>query len=102
MLLGALGAPMHILLLAIVGHADETVPSLPKLLLGSPVTVSDWTLRNPAPAWGPQGIHQILDHAKQCGWPRVYWHCFDGGIACYTSRLWMRWTAARAIEARVA
>lgn len=55
--------------------------------LGSPVTHSDWMVRNPAPTWGPQGVRQILDRCKQCGWRRVYWRCFDGGRACYPSRL---------------
>lgn len=55
--------------------------------LSSPVTHSDWMLRNPGPAWGPEGVHQILDRAKQCGWSRVYWRCFDGGRALYMSKL---------------
>ncbi len=58
-----------------------------KVRLGSPITHSDWMLRKPAPAWGPAGVRQILDRCKQCGWTRVYWRCFDGGRACYLSRL---------------
>jgi len=58
-----------------------------KVSLGSPITHSDWMLHNPAPVWGPQGVRQILDRCKACGWKRVYWRCFDGGRACYGSRL---------------
>ncbi len=58
-----------------------------KARIGSPITHSDWMLRDPAPAWGPKGVRQILDRAKQCGWSRVYWRCFDGGRACYLSKL---------------
>jgi len=58
-----------------------------KVRLASPVTHSDWMVRDPAPAWGPEGVRQILDRCKECGWQRVYWRCFDGGRACYTSRL---------------
>jgi uncharacterized lipoprotein YddW (UPF0748 family) len=57
------------------------------LPLASPVTHSDWLVREPAPAWGPEGVHRILDRARECGWTRVYWRCFDGGRACYASRL---------------
>jgi uncharacterized lipoprotein YddW (UPF0748 family) len=52
------------------------------------VTHSDWILANdPAPAWGAEGVRQILDRAKECGWTRVYWRCFDSGKACYASKL---------------
>ena len=45
--------------------------------LSSPVTHSDWILATePAPAWGPEGVRQILDRARECGWERVYWRCF--------------------------
>jgi uncharacterized lipoprotein YddW (UPF0748 family) len=44
-------------------------------------------LRKPGPAWGPEGVHQILDRAKECGWSAVYWRVFDGGKALYPSRL---------------
>jgi len=59
-----------------------------RVRLSSPVTHSDWILANePAPAWGPEGVKQILDRAKACGWQRVYWRCFDSGKACYKSAL---------------
>ncbi len=55
--------------------------------LASPVTLSDWMLRSPGPAWGPSGVHQVLDRAKECGWTAVYWRVWDGGKALYPSRL---------------
>jgi uncharacterized lipoprotein YddW (UPF0748 family) len=59
-----------------------------RLRLSSPVTHSDWFLANdPAPAWGPEGVRQILDRAKECGWTRVYWRCFDSGKSMYASKL---------------
>lgn len=66
--------------------SGEEAPSR-KVTLSSPITHSDWMLHNPAPIWGPQGVRQILDRCKACGLKRVYWRCFDGGRACYASRL---------------
>ena len=69
-------------------HADrKSPPKIAPALLSSPVSHSDWMVHDPAPAWGPQGVRQILDRAKQCGWRRVYWRCFDGGRADYPSKL---------------
>lgn len=65
---------------------SQTRPRKP-VSLASPVTHSDWMVRNPSPKWGPQGVREILDRCRQCGWKRVYWRCFDGGRACYPSRL---------------
>ncbi len=62
-------------------------PSTRKIIISSPITHSDWMLRTPGPAWGPEGVRQIMDRCKQCGWKRVYWRCFDGGRACYFSKL---------------
>lgn len=67
--------------------ARTEAPVRAKVRLASPITHSDWMLRTPAPAWGPEGVRQILDRCKQCGWSRVYWRCFDGGRACYLSKL---------------
>ncbi len=59
-----------------------------RVRLSSPVTHSDWMLaENPPPAWGPEGVRQILDRAKECGWSRVYWRCFDSGKSMYHSQL---------------
>src|SRR3990172_3934808 len=59
----------------------------PRVILSSPVTHSDWMVRDPAPVWGPEGVRQILDRCKECGWKRVYWRCLDGGRALYPSRV---------------
>lgn len=68
-------------------HADET-QGVTRVRLSSPITHSDWILAtDPAPAWGPLGVRQILDRAKECGWERVYWRCFDAGKSMYHSRL---------------
>ncbi|HOX37834.1 MAG TPA: family 10 glycosylhydrolase [Candidatus Brocadiia bacterium] len=73
----------------ISASADENPgkPETRPAILSSPVTHSDWMLRNPPPKWGPEGVRQILDRCKQCGWKRVYWRCFDGGKALYPSKL---------------
>ena len=38
-----------------------------KLILSAPLTHPDWTLK-PNIAWGPQGVHHMLDACKACGW----------------------------------
>lgn len=58
-----------------------------RVRLASPITHSDWMVREPAPAWGPEGVRQILDRCKECGWSRVYWRCLDGGRTLYPSRI---------------
>ncbi len=62
-------------------------PAFGRMILSSPVTHSDWMLRESAPAWGPVGVREILDRCAACGWKRVYWRCFDGGRSLYPSRL---------------
>jgi uncharacterized lipoprotein YddW (UPF0748 family) len=57
-----------------------------RLLLSAPLTHSDWMLR-PGMAWGPQGIHDMLDKCKATGWTRVHWRVFDGGRALHHSQL---------------
>ncbi len=69
-----------------VGAVAQDAPAQ-RVPLASPVTHSDWLVREPAPTWGAEGVRQILDRARECGWTRVYWRCFDGGRACYTSRI---------------
>ncbi|MBN1345660.1 MAG: family 10 glycosylhydrolase [Phycisphaerae bacterium] len=76
-----------VLVPALLAPVRAEAPAAKKVVLASPITHSDWMLRNPAPKWGPEGIRQILDRAKECGWSRVYWRCFDGGRACYLSKL---------------
>jgi len=69
-----------------VGLASAEPPRQ-RVRLSSPVTHSDWMVRDTPPPWGAAGVRQILDLCKQCGWERVYWRCFDGGTALYRSRL---------------
>jgi hypothetical protein len=56
------------------------------LILGSPLTHSDWMLK-PGIAWGPAGVRHMLDACKACGWSKVYWRALDGGRALYHSKL---------------
>lgn len=65
--------------------ADET-PNTPPLLLGAPLTHSDWMLHDGV-AWGPEGVHHMLDMCKASGWTRVYWRTLDGGRSLYKSAL---------------
>lgn len=57
-----------------------------KLILGVPLTHSDWML-HPGMVWGEPGVRHMLDACKACGWSRVYWRVFDGGRSLYKSRL---------------
>ena len=57
-----------------------------KLIFSAPLTHSDWTLK-PNIAWGPAGVHHMLDMCKACGWSRVHWRVLDGGKALYASKL---------------
>lgn len=54
------------------------------IVLGAPVTHSDWMHRGTA-KWGPQGIHYMLDQCKAAGWTRIYWRTFNGGRTLYKS-----------------
>lgn len=73
----------------IMGAVGTAAPEAGKRVrLSSPVTHSDWILaENPPPEWGPEGVRQILDRARECGWSRVYWRCFDAGKSMYQSQL---------------
>lgn len=68
--------------------AQSETPSAPvtKLILGAPLTHSDWMLK-PGIAWGEEGVRHMLDACKACGWSKVYWRVFDGGRSCYKSKL---------------
>ena len=61
-------------------------PRTNKLILGVPLTHSDWMLK-PGIAWGPAGVHHMLDTCKACGWSDIYWRALDGGRALYRSKL---------------
>jgi uncharacterized lipoprotein YddW (UPF0748 family) len=80
-------AMLAVLAALTTGPARADPPAGKKVIVSSPITHSDWMVRNPSPRWGPEGVREILDRCKQCGWKRVYWRCFDGGRACYLSKL---------------
>jgi hypothetical protein len=37
--------------------------------------------------YGAKSVHYIIDRCKQFGWKRLYWRCFDGGLAHFKSKL---------------
>lgn len=85
---GGRGYAMVQILALLGGLTMGAVAKAGPVSITSPVTHLDWILAtDPAPAWGPEGVRQILDRAKQCGWSAVYWRCFDAGKACYASKL---------------
>lgn len=56
------------------------------IVLGAPLTHSDWMLRTEV-SFDAAGIHYMLDQCKASGWTRVYWRVFDGGRSLYDSKL---------------
>src|SRR4051794_23238785 len=74
---GALAIPLR-------GFAEQAVDE--KVILSAPLTHSDWTIKEGI-AWGPEGVHHMLDMCKAAGWSRVYWRVLDGGKALYASKL---------------
>lgn len=57
-----------------------------KLILGAPLTHSDWMLK-PGIEWGPAGVRHMLDACKACGWSKIYWRALDGGRSLYRSKI---------------
>jgi hypothetical protein len=57
-----------------------------KLILGAPLTHSDWMLKPNIP-WGEAGVCHMLDACKAVGWSKIYWRTFDGGRSLYHSKL---------------
>lgn len=57
-----------------------------KLILGAPLTHSDWMLK-PGIEWGPAGVRHMLDTCRACGWTQVHWRTLDGGRSMYPSKL---------------
>jgi hypothetical protein len=69
------------------GRADEPAAGVDeRLILGVPLTHSDWALKSNI-AWGVEGVRHMLDACKACGWSRVYWRALDGGRSLYKSAL---------------
>lgn len=59
-----------------------------KVVLSSPVTHSDWMWRyEKRIGYGKKSVKYILDRCKEVGWQKIYWRCFDGGRALYSSKL---------------
>ncbi|MHA3770415.1 family 10 glycosylhydrolase [Verrucomicrobiota bacterium sgz303538] len=67
-------------------HTEGSPVAFRKLILSAPLTHSDWMLKAGI-AWGPEGVHHMLDMCKECGWSRIYWRVLDGGRALYKSNL---------------
>lgn len=61
-------------------------PAKTPVVLGAPLTHSDWMLRDGV-EWGPAGVRHMLDACKASGWTRVYWRALDGGRSLYKSAL---------------
>jgi len=58
------------------------------ILLSSPVTHVDWVWNHRGHiGHGAKSVRVILDRCQAVGLSRVYWRCFDGGLALYNSRL---------------
>jgi|GEM_PF-529797 len=61
----------------------------PKLILSSPLTHSDWVLKDNVPGLddGLAGVRHMLDMCKAAGWSKIYWRCLDSGRSLYPSNL---------------
>src|SRR5215208_353622 len=80
-LLGSLAVPLGFRAIAEPSSAAGS-----KFILSSPLTHSDWMLK-PNIAWGPEGVHHMLDMCKECGWNKIHWRVTDGGRSLYKSKL---------------
>jgi uncharacterized lipoprotein YddW (UPF0748 family) len=61
----------------------------PKLVLSTPITHSDWMLKEnrPGVVWGIEGVRHMLSICRAAGITEVYWRVLDAGRATYKSRL---------------
>lgn len=57
------------------------------LILSSPLTFSDWVLKDNGPTTDPAGIRYVLERCKAFGFKRIYWRCYDAGRSTYNSKL---------------
>lgn len=71
---------------SIAADAKPAIAAADKLVLGVPVTHSDWMLKPNVP-WGEAGVRQMLDACKAAGWSQIYWRAFDAGQSTYPSKL---------------
>lgn len=59
-----------------------------EIILSTPVTHVDWIWKyHKQIGHGAKSVRFILDRCKSVGLSRVYWRCFDGGLALYNSKL---------------
>jgi hypothetical protein len=68
------------------GPVPASRPAGGRLVLGVPLTHSDWMLK-PGIEWGEPGVRHMLDACKAAGWSRVYWRVCDAGQATYNSKV---------------
>ena len=68
------------------GARPRVRPAGGRLVLGVPLTHSDWMLK-PNIASGEPGVRHMLDACKAAGWSRVDWRVCDAGRATYHSKV---------------
>ncbi len=61
-------------------------PAPDKLILSSPLTHSDWVLKDGVDT-GAEGVRHMLDMCKAAGWSKIYWRVLDSGRSLYPSKL---------------
>jgi uncharacterized lipoprotein YddW (UPF0748 family) len=71
------------------GRAEAEENSVTKLILGTPITHSDWMLKDNRPevVWGKEGVRHMLNVCKAAGMSEIYWRVLDAGRAMYKSQL---------------
>ncbi|MBO9607288.1 MAG: family 10 glycosylhydrolase [Paenibacillaceae bacterium] len=57
------------------------------LIFSSPLTFSDWLIRDRTLENGPDGVRQVLTRCKEFGFTAIYWRVFNAGRATYASKL---------------
>jgi uncharacterized lipoprotein YddW (UPF0748 family) len=69
--------------------ATTSEPPADKLILSSPLTHSDWVMKDKIEGLddGLAGMRHMLDMCKAAGWSQVYYRCLDAGRSLYPSKL---------------
>ena len=58
------------------------------IILSTPVTHSDWISHSrDRIGQGKESVQYVLERCKNAGMQKIYWRCFDGGLAGYASQL---------------
>ena len=70
---------------ALVSSPRPMTSSADKLVLGAPLTHSDWMLK-PGIESGPAGVRHMLDTCKACGWTQIYWRAWTADGRCIPAR----------------